>query len=132
MRNKYVKSASYKSITYTEEFREYFILEYEAGKLPVEILQSCGFDVVALGRCRINAISKRFRKMSKREEGFRDTRKNSSGRPRTKELTPEEQIARLKHQIEYLKQENEYLKKINFVNRQAQWKFKQSQKKSSK
>jgi hypothetical protein len=70
--------------------------------------------------------------MSKREEGFIDKRKDSAGRPSTKSLTSDEQIARLQHQIKYLKQENEFLKKINFLNQQAQWKHKQNQKKSSK
>lgn len=132
MKNPYVKSASSKAITYTEEFRAYFVTEYEAGKTPSEILKSCGFDVKALGRDRIDTISRRFRKMSKREEGFKDTREGSSGRPRTKDLTADEQIARLQHQIKYLKQENEFLKKINFLDRQAQWKYKQNQKKNSR
>lgn len=132
MKNPYVKSASSKAITYTEEFRAYFVSEYEAGRTPTEILRSCGFDVKALGRERIDNISRRFRKMSKREEGFIDKRKDSAGRPSTKSLTSDEQIARLQHQVKYLKQENEFLKKINFLDRQAQWKYKQNQKKSSR
>lgn len=68
--------------------------------------------------------------MSKREQGFSDTRKDASGRPSTKDLTTDEQIARLQHQVKYLKQENEFLKKINFLDRQAQWKYKQNQKKN--
>jgi transposase-like protein len=132
LENPYVKSASTKSITYTEEFKAYFVAEYEAGKTPSEILRNSGFDVRALGRTRIDSISRSFRKMSKREDGFVDTRKGSSGRLATKTLTSDEQIARLQHQIKYLKQENKFLKKINFLDRQAQWKYKQSQKKNSK
>lgn len=49
--------------------------------------------------------------MSKREQGFSDTRKGASGRPLTKGLTADEQVARLQHQVKYLKQENEFLKK---------------------
>lgn len=122
MKNPYVKSASSKAVTYTEEFRAYFVAEYEAGKTPSEILRNSGFDVNALGQKRIDNISLRFRKMSRREEGFSDTRKGTSGRPSSKELTTDEQIARLQHQVKYLKQENEFLKKINFLDRQAQWK----------
>lgn len=70
--------------------------------------------------------------MSKREQGFSDTRKGASGRPLTKGLTADEQIARLQHQVKYLKQENEFLKKINFLDRQAQWEYKQNQKKNSR
>lgn len=132
LKNPYVKRASSKAITYTEEFKAHFVEEYEAGKTPSEILRNAGFDVSALGRQRIDNISRRFRNMSKRKEGFRDTRKGSSGRPLTKHLTSDEQIARLQHQVKYLKQENEFLKKINFLDRQAQWKHKQNQKKNSK
>jgi hypothetical protein len=132
LKNPYVKCASTKAITYTEEFRAYFVAEYESGKTPSEILRNSGFDVSALGQKRIDNISLRFRTMSKREEGFSDTRKDTSGRPRTKDLTPDEQIARLQHQVKYLKQENEFLKKINFLDRQAQWKHKQNQKKNSR
>ncbi|GFP76553.1 hypothetical protein bsdtw1_02656 [Clostridium fungisolvens] len=132
LKNPYVKSASSKAITYTEEFRAHFVSEYESGKPPSEILRNCGFDTIALGKQRIDNISRRFRNMSKREDGFNDIRKGSFGRPSTKNLPPDEQIARLQQQVEYLKQENEFLKKINFLNQQAQWKHKQSQKKSSK
>lgn len=130
--NPYVKNASNKAITYTEEFKEYFVLEYNSGKTPSEILRNAGFDVSVLGRKRIDNLSLRFRNMSKRQDGFNDLRKEYSGRPTTKDLTPEQQIARLQHQIQYLKQENEFLKKINFLNREAQWKSKRRRKKSLK
>ena len=132
LKNPYVKNASNKSITYTEEFKEYFVAAYDTGKTPSEILRNSRFDVRALGQDRIDNISRRFRKMSKREEGFNDMRKDASGRPLTRTLTSDEEIARLQHQVKYLKQENEFLKKMNFLNRQAQWKSKQNQKKSSK
>ena len=131
LKNPYVKTASAKAITYTEEFREYFVVEYNSGKMPCEILRNAGFDVNALGRARIDTLSRRFKAMGKREEGFSDMRKES-GRPSTKDLTSDEQIARLQHQVKYLKQENEFLKKINFINRKSQWTNKQNQKKSSK
>lgn len=132
LKNPYVKSASAKAITYTDEFKAYFIAEYTSGKTPSQILRNSGFDVRALGKDRIDNLSRRFKNMSKREEGFSDMRQESSGRPSTKTLTYDEQIARLQHQVKYLKQENELLKKINFLDRQAQWKFKQNQKKNSK
>jgi hypothetical protein len=49
--------------------------------------------------------------MIKREEGFNNTRKGTSGRPSTKDLATDEQFAHLQHQVKYLKQENEFLKK---------------------
>ena len=119
--NPYVKKCTEKSITYTEEFKEEFFLEYQNGKGPTQILQEMGFDTVVLGVDRIKSISKRLRKYANREEGFTDTRQHSSGRPRTKDLTPEEQLERLKHQNALLKQENEFLKKSEFLERRAQW-----------
>lgn len=89
VKNPYVKSASSKAITYTEEFKAHFVAEYETGKTPSEILRASGFDLRALGKQRIDNLSRRFKKMSKREEGFSDTRKGLSGRPSTKHLTVE-------------------------------------------
>ena len=37
-KNKYVKHVSEKLITYTEEFKEVFIDEYNLGKIPSQIL----------------------------------------------------------------------------------------------
>ncbi|MBB6625686.1 hypothetical protein H7E67_20210 [Clostridium gasigenes] len=130
--NPFVKKASNKAITYTDEFKEYYVSEYNTGKMPLEILRNAGFDVKALGKQRVDNLSRRFLSMGKRQEGFSDLRKETSGRLATKHLTPDEQITRLKHQVRYLKQENEFLKKMNFINREAQWKFKLKQKKNSK
>lgn len=120
--NPNVKNASNKSITYTDEFRQFFVDEYENGKLPRQILRSTGFEPDILGKERIRSMSKSFRKMAKRPAGTTDTRKNSSGRPRTKDLTADEQIARLKHKVKYLEQENAFLKKNNFLDKKAQQK----------
>lgn len=128
--NPYVKKVSEKAITYTSEFRELFISEYRNGKLPSQIFRDAGFNTSVLGRDRIFNLRKRTKKMSERPEGFDDIRKGNSGRPATKDLTPEEEIKRLKHKIKYLEQENEFLKKIRFLDRKAHQK--QNRKKSSK
>ena len=130
--NQYVENVSETTITYSEGFKERFALEYAAGKLPSVILRECGFDPKMLGRERQRSLVKRIKKYSQRPEGFSDTRKESSGRPRVKELTDAEKIQRLEHQVRYLKQENEFLKKIRFLDRQAEWecKRKQNRKKS--
>jgi len=100
-RNPYVRKVSEKAITYTYEFKKHFIEEHLRGKLPSQILREAGFDPKMLGKARVDSIGKRYRKMAERPEGLCDTRKGSSGRPRTKDLTPEEQIQRLKHKIKY-------------------------------
>ena len=129
-KNLYVEKVSEKSITYTQEFRELFVIQYQNGKLPSQILRDAGFEVNVLGRERIRNIRRRFQDMQLRPEGFADTRKNNSGRSVTKDLTPEEEIKRLKNKIKYLEQENEFLKKIRFLDMEAQQK--QNLKKSSK
>lgn len=128
-KNKYVKHVSEKSITYNKEFKETFMLEYNNGKLPSIILAEMGFDTGILGRSRIHAITERFKKQSRRPEGFKDTRADSSGRPRTRDLSQEELIKRQKEQIEYLKQQVEFLSDLRRLEREAMWKASKSKKK---
>ena len=131
-KNKYVKHISEKSITYTEEFKEVFIYEYNSGKIPSQILIEMGFDLKVLGRSRIDSISERVRKQAKRSEGFKDIRAEFSGRKRTKNLTQEELIERQKQEIELLKAKVEYLSLLKRAQREANWKVKSKKKKSSK
>jgi len=117
--NPYVKNVTDKSITYTEEFREYFINQYKQGKLPKEIFKEAGFDINILGNKRIKSNTNRFKKMSERIEGFKDTREENSGRPLKHELTDEEKIVKLKEENLKLKQQLEFLKKMEFLARQV-------------
>lgn len=81
--NNYVKSVSTKGITYTEEFKNIFITEYEKGKLPREIFEEYGFSIDIIGMDRARSSGKRWR-ASYRENGvsgLRDTRSGNSGRP---------------------------------------------------
>ena len=117
--NKYVKSISSKGLTYTDELKHIFIAEKEKGKPTRTIFEQCGFDVEVLGTERIYSASKRWQKAYKMNglNGLRDTRIGNSGRPREKEISLEEQNARLEAQIHLLKAENELLKKIRFAER---------------
>lgn len=128
-KNKYVKKVSEKAITYTEEFKEMFIMEYNNGKPPSIILTEMGFDVKVLGRKRVGNIVERIKKQALRPEGFKDTRADKSGRPLTRELTQEEIIERQKDEIEYLKQQVEFLSDLQRLEREAIWKASKSKKK---
>ena len=130
-KNKYVKHVSEKAITYTEEFKEFFMLEYNSGKLPSQILTEMGFDYKVLGEIRVNNITQRVKKQSIRPEGFKDTRSTESGRPRTKDLTQEELIERQKQEIEILKAKVEFLSLLRKAERKAAWKESKSKKKKS-
>ena len=131
-KNKYVKHVSEKLITYTEEFKEVFIDEYNLGKIPSQILIEMWFDLKVLGQSRIDGISERVRKQAIRSEGFKDTRAKYSGRPRTKDLTQEELIERQKQEIELLKAKVKYLSLLKKAQREANWKAKSKKKKYSK
>jgi hypothetical protein len=118
-KNPYVKSVSSKGITYTDEFKQLFIVENENGKLPREIFEECGFDIDIIGLKRIQSSGKRWR-AAYREDGvigLKDTRSESTGRPSKRELSLEEKYARLEAQNNLLKAENELLKKIRFAER---------------
>jgi len=117
--NPYVKQVSRTTITYTQEFREYFVSEYEKGTPPSVILRQSGFDRSILGKERCESMGKNFRRIAPRAEGLQDLRKGNSGRQSTKEITSEEEIQRLKHKSKYLEQENEYLKKIEDIDKKA-------------
>ena len=132
-KNKYVKHVSEKAITYTEEFKEVFMMEYNSGKLPSQILTEMGFNYKVLGKRRIDNIVHTTKKQALRPEGFKDTRSTESGRPRTKDLTQEELIERQKQEIEVLKAKVEFLSLLRRAEREAAWKeSKLKKKKSSK
>lgn len=120
--NPYVKNISEKAITYTEAFREEFYIRYQEEPLPSKILKEMGLDPEILGKSRVYNISKRVRTQASRQTGFKDTREDSSGRPRHKERTKDEEIEYLKHMVEYQQQQIEALKKINFIDKKAEWK----------
>ena len=131
--NKYVKKVSEKSITYTEEFKEIFILEYNSGKLPSHILIEMGFDPKILGQKRVDTIVQRTKQQSLRLEGFKDTRTNNpnSGRPISRNLSQEEIIAKQQTEIELLKAKVEFLSDLKRLEREAMWKASKLKKKKS-
>lgn len=117
--NPYVDKVSHKAITYSEGFKQHFINEWENGKLPTEIFRAADLDPTVLGRERIKSFSRRVRKMNERAAGFADLRGQNSGRVQTKERSPAEEIAYLKHQVALQAQQIEALKKTSILNRKA-------------
>lgn len=118
-KNKYVIKVSEKAITYSEEFKNIFVSEYESGLSPGIIFEKYGFPYRVLGKERIMNCSNRWRKQAKRKDGLIDTRKNNPGRPLERELSDEEKIDKLKNKIAILEQENAYLKKIRLIEKDA-------------
>jgi len=118
-RNYYIKAVSTKSITYTDEFKNIFIVENQKGKFPREIFEEHGFDINILGMERVKTACKRWRAAYKENgiSGLHDSRKANSGRPREKELSLEEKYLRLEIKNNLLKAEIELLKKIDVMER---------------
>lgn len=118
--NPHVKTVSRKAITYTDEFKQFFIRENEHGKLPSQIFEEAGFDAEILGMTRIWKASYRWRKAYKDKgiSGLEDTRKYSSGRPLERELSIEEKYERLEAKMKLIQAENELLKKLDQLERQ--------------
>lgn len=130
--NSHVKSVTRRYINYTDEFKEYFVKEYERGKLPKMIFEECGFDPEVVGVERITSSGKRWRKAAERLEGLIDKRKLSSGRPRTRNLTPEQQIEKLNAENQYLKQMLEFRQELARLERQVKKNPKSSRERNSK
>ena len=68
--NRWVKSVTEKSISFTEDFKVHFINEYNLGKLPKQIFKDAGFDINMLGDKRIEQCTARYKRQNKRIEGF--------------------------------------------------------------
>jgi transposase len=111
---------SEKAITYAEDFKVRAVSSYQAGLTPRVIFEQEGLSVQDLGKKRILSSLNRWRRMSRREDGLKDTRSTkTTGRPRTRPRTPEEELVYLRDKVEYLEQENEFLKKLKALERKV-------------
>ena len=118
-KNPNVSRVSDKSITYSEEFKNKFIVENSKGILPRKIFEENGFDIEIIGLKRIEQSAARWRKKyaDMGVLGLKDSRTSNSGRPLLRELTAQEEIERLKSKISLLEIENEFLKKLDEIER---------------
>lgn len=118
-KNPNVLRVSDKAITYSEEFKNKFIVENSKGVLPRKIFEDNGFDIEIIGLKRIEQSASRWRKKyaDMGVLGLKDSRTGNSGRPLLRELTAQEEIERLKAKISLLEIENEFLKKLDEIER---------------
>lgn len=118
-KNPNVQRVSRLSITYTEEFKNKFIDEYQVGKLPRQIFEENGFDVDVIGIKRIEQSAYRWKKSYEKDGliGLTDARKTASGRPLKRELSQEEIIERQEARIKLLEGQVELLKKLETTER---------------
>ena len=118
-KNPNVLRVSDKAITYSEEFKNKFIVENSKGILPRKIFEDNGFDIEIIGLKRIEQSAARWKKKyaDMGVLGLKDSRTGNSGRPLLRELTTQEEIERLKAKISLLEIENEFLKKLDEIER---------------
>lgn len=118
-KNQNVQRVSEKSITYTDEFKNRFMDEYQAGKLPRQIFEENGFDAAVIGIKRIEQSAHRWKKAYDKNGliGLTDSRKMASGRPLKRELTQSEVIERQRARIELLEGQVDLLKKLETTER---------------
>ena len=96
-KNTYVKNVSNKGITYTDEFKQIFIVENQNGKLPRQIFEDHGFDMNIIGMSRIKSSGGRWRSAFRRNgvAELQDTRKFNTGRPTEKDLSLQQKYEKL-------------------------------------
>ncbi len=116
--NIYVESVNEKQITYTIEFKQFFVREYMNGKGPTLIFESVGLYKRMLGAKRIEKATSRW--MKAYENGTLDvsaTLPNRHPELKAKNITDKELIRRQEAKIKLLELEVELLKKIDLKER---------------
>lgn len=118
-KNPNIRNITEKSITYTDEFKEHFLEEYQKGVPAIIIFEECGFDIEMIGEKRIDNCTHRWQVANRRFEGVKDLRKQKCGRPISRTLSMEEENRRLKAENEYLKAEREFLLELERLEREV-------------
>lgn len=116
--NIYVESVNEKQITYTIEFKQFFVREYMNGKGPTLIFESVGLYKRILGAKRIEKATSRW--MKAYENGTVDVSATLPNRHpvlKAKNITDKELIRRQEAKIKLLELEVELLKKIDLKER---------------
>lgn len=116
--NPWVKSATPKYVSFTKEFMEEFIRLHSKGLTRYEIFESHGLPVDVLGKSSIENSTGNWVKKANKSIALSDEKRG--GRPRTRDLTKEEIIARQQAKIEMLQQENDFLRQIRRLERRYQ------------
>lgn len=116
--NIYVESVNEKQITYTIEFKQFFVREYMNGKGPTLIFESVGLYKRILGAKRIEKATSRW--MKAYENGTLDVSATLPNRHpvlKAKNITDKELIRRQEAKIKLLELEVELLKTIDLKER---------------
>ncbi|MEH7226815.1 IS3 family transposase [Bacillus sp. JJ1566] len=117
--NPNVQRVSNLAITYTDDFKNRFMDEYLAGKLPRKIFEENGFDEEIIGKKRIEQSAYRWKKAYEKNGliGLSDSRRTASGNTLKRELSQAEIIERQEARIKLLEGQVELLKKLETTER---------------
>lgn len=112
----YVKSVTPKTVRYTAEFMRIFEEGVLSGKYGGDVFREHGLPVETIGWQSVRQTMKNWNLKISRGIALSD----QTGRPRTRDLTQEEIIARQQAKIEMLQQENDFLRQIRRLERRHQ------------
>ncbi len=118
--NPYVVSVSSSKISYSLAFKKFALEQSQKGLTSPQIFQKAGFDPEMLGRPRMYAALKHFKKEAASPEGLREPR-GKSREERLSEFAKADlskkqtktAIRELQEKIVHLEQQLEFLKKIH-------------------
>ncbi|MBQ8281361.1 MAG: transposase [Lachnospiraceae bacterium] len=115
--NPFTYKVTNSTLSFTKEFKELFITEYNSGITPRQILASHGYDPEILGDRRIWGISQHLRAQYEESGGSFSVSSTVSRRTKNpnKQLSEKDELKRLRQEVDYLKQEIEFLKKISSI-----------------
>ena len=115
--NPFTYKVTNSTLSFTKEFKELFITEYNAGVVPRQILANHGYDPEILGDRRIWGISQHLRAQYEESGGSFSGCSTGSRRAKNpdKLLSEKDELKRLRLEVDYLKQEIEFLKKISSI-----------------
>lgn len=116
-KNPFTYKVNTNTISFTKEFKELFIAEYNTGVTPHQIFVNRGYDPEILGNRRVWSISQRIRKQYRESDGCfpeSGTVSRSSKNP-SRLLSEKDELKQLRQEVDYLKQEIEFLKKISSI-----------------
>ncbi len=118
--NRYVESVSYRTVTFTKEFK---CMAYESllkGVSMFDIFERSGINSGALGKTRVRGFQQRIEEDAQRTSGFENLKRNPHKKAKTSEQDLEKRVKQLEHSLAYAKQEVEFLKKIQKADMEAQ------------
>lgn len=113
--NQFVKRCSDRSITYTTQFKEQAVRQYEEGLTSTEIFKRAGFDIDLIGRKQPKSCLRRWRAVYKKHGviGLTEARgKNGTGRKKKVYRTEADHLKWLEAEVKYLKAENAFLAQL--------------------